>query len=1264
MKKVLIFVLALSLFRVNASDTTDIVTIQSLGTETAALIGGDLTDPDNNGRDEAGAGTDPSWNWVSIDSSVEPDFNTGEAAFNVFDNKVGGGDDKWCCDDPQPGTPVWIAVEFAVPYSITHFTLTTGNDTRDRDPNDWQIQGSNDGTTYSPIYTFQESSASWASDTRDEVWKFTLPSPSAPYKFIRYIAFATPGSLHQINELEYFGTTGGSAKVAVSAIRAGLTKFAFNATDVDTAVVNAAGTTATINGAPVTLTNAKVDGVTTFTYSPTLPFPGGKTNTFTISAKDSLNNTVTASGSFVTPPYALLTPADKVTPDTTKPGFNFNVTQNASFQENTYTRAENQLAGVLGVNNADPAAQGPALAPGTPGANNRLPVHFDVETVINMDQAGADAGDINPNDTIPGVPGLNAVDPANADGIAAEIITYVEVPAGLHTFIFNRDDGFRTTVGNIGDVFQAREAGLFNAGGGATDTAYPVYAQETGVYAFRTVWFEGGGGANLEWKTVKDDGTEVLLNDTANGGLKAYRVITGAAPTVISAVSPFPQQSGVSGDAKISATITQGATAVDVNSVKLTLNGVQQPAVATKTGNVITISQQPSALLVAASTNTATITYTAGGTTRTESWTFVTGNYQTIAASNRVTPDTTKPGFLWNVQHQSGNANQGGNLRALKQLAGLYGHNFADPAAQGYALAPAVVPADDKLPMLFEIDSVINMDQAGGSNGEFQPDNQMPGIPGLSMNDGNAFQTDEGIAGDIITYVDLPAGKNTFIFNSDDGFRSFGGNSRDVFDAQQLGEFDAGRGASDTSYDFFVEAAGVYPFRTVWFEGGGGANLEWKYVKADGTHVLINDTANGGPAAYRAITAGAQTAITKVSPWPGYNRVSAKEPIEVTIEEGANVVTDASIQLSLNGAPVSPAATVTRSGKTITVRYTPTTAYTGGSTNTAKIAFTVGGTPREESWTFVTPSTTPDKIHSYPAMMLGRIAISADAGGRTGVAGDKSADFGTAGGAGPAMLITDPALLSAVNTAMASDTLTVSFWQKKYNNNASSAFWFSAPTAMQGMRGFQAHTPWSDGTVYFDSAGCCGADVSRINLNVNDTTLAGYTGIDWWTNQWHHWVFLKNADVKQIWVDGVLFHSGSGAPLPSDVARVWIGAEGNGPDSGPNNPFPGLIDDFAIFGSALSEADITSLKNGTAPTALPAATKPLAWWDFNAGSVAAPKITVAQNGSTITLSWPDSPGHALYSASSVVGPYNAVPNVTGNSYTITNPTGNQFYILK
>lgn len=64
-----------------------------------------------------------------------------------------------------------------------------------------------------------------------------------------------------------------------------------------------------------------------------------------------------------------------------------------------------------------------------------------------------------------------------------------------------------------------------------------------------------------------------------------------------------------------------------------------------------------------------------------------------------------------------------------------------------------------------------------------------------------------------------------------------------------LGSFDGGRGASDSIFAFNVLEAGVYPMRLVWFEGGGGANLEWFSVSRDGSKIPLNDRSN--PAALR-----------------------------------------------------------------------------------------------------------------------------------------------------------------------------------------------------------------------------------------------------------------------------------------------------------------------------------------------------------------------------------------------------------------------------
>ena len=54
---------------------------------------------------------------------------------------------------------------------------------------------------------------------------------------------------------------------------------------------------------------------------------------------------------------------------------------------------------------------------------------------------------------------------------------------------------------------------------------------------------------------------------------------------------------------------------------------------------------------------------------------------------------------------------------------------------------------------------------------------------------------------------------------------------------------------------------------------------------------------------------------------------------------------------------------------------------------------------------------------------------------------------------------------------------------------------------------------------------------------------------------------------------------------------------------------------------------------------------------------------IARSGATITLSWPNATGFRLVSSDTVKGTYTDVQGVTGNSYTINNPTGTKFYYL-
>ena len=180
-----------------------------LGTGTASLIGGDLTDEDDDGID----GTDDAagnWDWTSILASSENAW-TSEGAYNVFDNKVGSGDSKWCCGGPTQ----WIYVQFSTSYVLTHFTITSGNDAGDRDPDQWEIQGSNDGTNWTTIFEYDDDGTS-PFTARQQVIRYNgsgddFDTPAA-YSYFRYIVTSVvSGSMHQINELEFFGTESSSS---------------------------------------------------------------------------------------------------------------------------------------------------------------------------------------------------------------------------------------------------------------------------------------------------------------------------------------------------------------------------------------------------------------------------------------------------------------------------------------------------------------------------------------------------------------------------------------------------------------------------------------------------------------------------------------------------------------------------------------------------------------------------------------------------------------------------------------------------------------------------------------------------------------------------------------------------------------------------------------------------------------------------------------------------------------------------------------------
>jgi len=124
-----------------------------------------------------------------------------------------------------------------------------------------------------------------------------------------------------------------------------------------------------------------------------------------------------------------------------------------------------------------------------------------------------------------------------------------------------------------------------------------------------------------------------------------------------------------------------------------------------------------------------------------------------------------------------------------------------------------------------------------------------PPVPDLGLGDTFAFpgvdlQTDSNyLAAEIVTYLALQAGTayRFQIISDDTHSLSVGPVASDV--ALVLN-------TDNNPFEFTVEANGVYPFRLVYQQGTGGANVQWIEEQAPGVFLLINDP--NQPAATKA----------------------------------------------------------------------------------------------------------------------------------------------------------------------------------------------------------------------------------------------------------------------------------------------------------------------------------------------------------------------------------------------------------------------------
>jgi hypothetical protein len=422
---------------------------------------------------------------------------------------------------------------------------------------------------------------------------------------------------------------------------------------------------------------------------------------------------------------------------------------------------------------------------------------------------------------------------------------------------------------------------------------------------------------------------------------------------------------------------------VDPNSVTLKLDGAAvSPINVSKTDPITTIKYDCSPnWLASGSTHHVEVGFNAGAAcmAKVAAVDVVVPAYATIPASLKVTGVGAERGFLarsWQVESFQAND----NARSERELFGEVGVNVVDETAF------TVTPPGALYKYQVEPDYLNHSaDGADGQNGLFRStaadaqrqatELNLWGFPSLSTLSGHAT---DYIASEALWFVTFAnAGYHVWGCNSDDGFRVYAGkNPLDRFQlgSVQLGQYDGGRGADNnnpqTIFGFLVQEAGTYGFRFTWEEGEGGNNLELYEQLADGSLVLLNDTARNAAATktYRTGPYTDRAFIAKVVPGVGEPVGPAKglppNLLEITLVDAATAVVDSSIKLWYNGAAVTP--TVSGSGTTTRVSYVPSPALGLDTAGTVKISYDeTGGFSRTQEWNFRTRRLAPDDLPSW-----------------------------------------------------------------------------------------------------------------------------------------------------------------------------------------------------------------------------------------------------------------------------------------------------------
>ena len=593
------------------------------------------------------------------------------------------------------------------------------------------------------------------------------------------------------------------------------------------AVVAVDGVTALLDGVEVAVTATKDGALTTVTGIYSEPLLPGSEYALRLQYGEGVTEIPV-----VTPDYTVIPSTYGVTSlDDVPRGFVVNVTQISEVQTDgssahgqNLEKAERQLAGdLLSVEGK------PFYNEASDSKNGWVPASAMVEGIINWSEdAPTDAGyfgQLTTNQTdveIPLIPGSGG----SNSGLVIEVLAYLELEAGYHRLGVNTLGGYQASMGPDGRDRLAPVLGSYEDAVRYSflgDKYFDVLAPETGFYPIRVLFTHNERteeGASMEFFSLKE-ARRIAVNDPDDpDAIKAYQFIAGEA-TYVSRVFPTPGPDFAKANTSVDLVIEQGGAQVVAGSVSMSFDGVPvTPSLSTE-GNALEVRYFPGALDLASS-HEVEVAYTLDldpPLERRETFDFGVYRGATVVPAAWGTPvaSASDLGFSARVVQDPGP--RGSSIsEAEKQLAG-----------QGTFTATKTV-------------SVINF----GGGGLFDDDFGFleEGLLGEESSDYFSME--------VLTHLHLKTGAYTFGVNSDDGFAaSVGVEATDR--TLMLDGWDSGRGIDNGEpqelYDVVVREEGIYAFLLMYFQGFGGASVEWyQYDRDTETATLLNT--GGAPTAY------------------------------------------------------------------------------------------------------------------------------------------------------------------------------------------------------------------------------------------------------------------------------------------------------------------------------------------------------------------------------------------------------------------------------